>query len=485
MAVWLAGPARAAADVVIIDIKGAIGPATADFVTRGLERAAEQKATAIILRIDTPGGLDTAMRDIIKGILASPLPVIGWVGPSGSRAASAGTYILYATHVAAMAPGTDLGAATPIAIGAPGMPSPQPGGQKPAREKQAPEKKTDNGKATKKDSKTEKKPEPAGDAHPTMRDKAVSEAIAYIRSLAQMRGRTMRDKAVSEAIAYIRSLAQMRGRNVEWAEKAVREAASLPADEALKLNVIDLMAADIPALLKAVDGRTVSLNGKERKLKTAGAATITFEPDWRSELLGIITNPNVAYILMVIGIYALMFEFYNPGLIGPGVVGAICLLLALYAFNVLPVNYAGLALILLGVALMAAEAFAPSFGVLGVGGVVAFVIGSIMLMDTDVPGFQVYWPLVGGVAAGSALLFLTFVYFMMRARQRAVVSGAEEMEGASGQVVDWTDGQGRVRTHGEVWKARSEIGALEAGTPVRVRQVEGLTLVVEPETKGN
>jgi membrane-bound serine protease (ClpP class) len=462
MAVWLAGPARAAADVVIIDIKGAIGPATADFVTRGLERAAEQKATAIILRIDTPGGLDTAMRDIIKGILASPLPVIGWVGPSGSRAASAGTYILYATHVAAMAPGTDLGAATPIAIGAPGMPSPQPGGQKPAREKQAPEKKTDNGKATKKDSKTEKKPEPAGDAHPTMRDKAVSEAIAYIRSLAQMRGR-----------------------NVEWAEKAVREAASLPADEALKLNVIDLMAADIPALLKAVDGRTVSLNGKERKLKTAGAATITFEPDWRSELLGIITNPNVAYILMVIGIYALMFEFYNPGLIGPGVVGAICLLLALYAFNVLPVNYAGLALILLGVALMAAEAFAPSFGVLGVGGVVAFVIGSIMLMDTDVPGFQVYWPLVGGVAAGSALLFLTFVYFMMRARQRAVVSGAEEMEGASGQVVDWTDGQGRVRTHGEVWKARSEIGALEAGTPVRVRQVEGLTLVVEPETKGN
>jgi membrane-bound serine protease (ClpP class) len=462
MAVWLAGPARAAADVVIIDIKGAIGPATADFVTRGLERAAEQKATAIILRIDTPGGLDTAMRDIIKGILASPLPVIGWVGPSGSRAASAGTYILYATHVAAMAPGTDLGAATPIAIGAPGMPSPQPGGQKPAREKQAPEKKTDNGKATKKDSKTEKKPEPAGDAHPTMRDKAVSEAIAYIRSLAQMRDR-----------------------NVEWAEKAVREAASLPADEALKLNVIDLMAADIPALLKAVDGRTVSLNGKERKLKTAGAATITFEPDWRSELLGIITNPNVAYILMVIGIYALMFEFYNPGLIGPGVVGAICLLLALYAFNVLPVNYAGLALILLGVALMAAEAFAPSFGVLGVGGVVAFVIGSIMLMDTDVPGFQVYWPLVGGVAAGSALLFLTFVYFMMRARQRAVVSGAEEMEGASGQVVDWTDGQGRVRTHGEVWKARSEIGALEAGTPVRVRQVEGLTLVVEPETKGN
>jgi len=462
MAAGFSAPARAASDVVIVDIKGAIGPATADFVTRALARAADSKAEAIVLRIDTPGGLDTAMRDIIKGILASPVPVIGWVGPSGSRAASAGTYILYATHVAAMAPGTDLGAATPIAIGAPGLPS--PGGEQPAPAKKKPAAKKKDGDKTGKEkaAKDEAEPEPATGGHPTMRDKAVNEAIAYIRSLAKMRGR-----------------------NVDWAEQAVRKAASLPADDALKMNVIDLLAPDIPGLLKAVDGRSVSVNGKARALKTADAATTIYEPDWRSELLGIITNPNVAYILMVIGIYALMFEFYNPGMIGPGVVGAICLLLALYALNVLPVNYTGLALILLGVALMGAEAFVPSFGVLGIGGVVAFVIGSIMLMDTEVPGFQVYWPLVGGVAAGSALLFLSFVYFIMHARKRAVVSGPEEMAGAAAEVVDWADGAGRVRTHGEIWKARSEIGSLAPGSRVTVREVDGLTLVVEPETKGD
>jgi len=464
LALWLTGPARAESSVVIVDIKGAIGPATADFVTRGLAHAAKAKAEAIVLRIDTPGGLDTAMRDIIKAILASPVPVIGFVGPSGARAASAGTYILYATHIAAMAPGTDLGAATPIAIGAPGMPSPQPGGEQPTPSRKKPKSAKEPVKGGKKDEgkNGEGEAAPAGDAHPTMRDKAVSEAIAYIRSLAKMRGR-----------------------NVDWAEKAVREAASLPADEALEQKVIDLIASDVAALLKAVDGRTVSLNGAQRTLKTAGAAVTTLEPDWRSELLGIITNPNVAYILMVIGIYALMFEFYNPGLIGPGVVGAICLLLALYAFNVLPVNYAGLALILLGVGLMAAEAFAPSFGVLGVGGIAAFVIGSIMLMETEVPGFRVYWPLVGGVAVGSGLLFLTFVYFIVRARKRSVVSGMEEMEGAAGSVVDWTDGRGRIRTHGEIWQARSEDGALQPGSRVRVSRVEGLTLVVEPESKGN
>jgi membrane-bound serine protease (ClpP class) len=428
---------------VILDIKGGIGPAASDYVRRGIEDAAKAGAPLVILRIDTPGGLDSAMRDIVKAILAAPVPVVGYVAPSGARAASAGTYILYATHVAAMAPGTDLGAATPVSIG----------GQEPSGNPLTP--KPERPKSKDGDTPAEEPPP----AHPTMRDKAVSEAIAYIRSLAELRGR-----------------------NAEWAEQAVRKAASLSSKKALDEGVIDVVAPDIPALLSAIDGRKVTVAGAERVLRTKGLATVTAEPDWRSELLGVITDPNVAYILMIVGIYGIIFEFYNPGMIVPGTVGAISLLLALYAFNILPINYVGLALILLGTALMVTEAFVPAFGALGIGGIAAFVIGSVMLMDADVPGFQVYMPLIVAIAAVSAGIFLFAVVMMMRSRERAVVSGPEEMIGLNGEVVSWSGHAGRVRTHGEIWQARAA-AVLAPGSRVRVAARDGLVLEVKPEKK--
>ena len=426
---------------ILLDVKGPIGPATSDYVRRGLAEAQEQGAATAILRIDTPGGLDVSMREIIQGILASPLPVVGYVAPSGARAASAGTYILYATHVAAMAPGTAVGAATPVQIGVPL--SPLPSGD-------------DRGPEPEKDEGSDQRPE-AIEAHPTIADKAVNDAVAYIRSLAQMRGR-----------------------NAEWAEKAVREAATLSSEEALEQGVIDVLADSLTDLLTKVDGRAVTLLGETRSLETAGLVVRAIEPDWRTELLAIITNPNVAYLLMIIGIYGLILEFYNPGTIVPGVTGAISLLLALYAFNVLPINYAGLALLLLGIALMVGEAFAPSFGALGIGGTAAFVIGSVMLLETDVPGYGISWMLIGSIALVSAGLFLLVMILLVRARRRAVVTGPEEMIGSKGQVVEWKGHIGRVRVHGEVWRARAA-RTLHPGHRIRVADIDGLILVVEPE----
>jgi membrane-bound serine protease (ClpP class) len=289
----------------------------------------------------------------------------------------------------------------------------------------------------------------------------------------------MDEKAMNDAIAYIRGLAQMRGRNVEWAESAVREAASISAEEAVKKNVADFIAADSADLLKKLDGRKLNVQGRDITLKTAGLQVHVYEPDWRSRLLAVITDPNVAYILMLLGIYGLFFELWNPGYVLPGVVGGICLLLALYAFQVLPISYAGLGLILLGIAFMVSEAFLPSFGALGIGGVVAFVVGSIILMDTDVEGYAVAWPLIAAVAVISAAFFIGVVFMALKARQRRVVSGQEEMIGAPGEALENFKGAGRVRVHSEEWQARSGT-ALKRGQKVKVVGIEGLILTVEP-----
>ena len=437
---------------VLMDISGPIGPATSDYVTRGLDSAAEQGAAIVVLRMDTPGGLDTSMREIIRAILASPVPVVSYVAPSGARAASAGTYISYAAHVAAMAPGTNLGAATPVQIGPPGMPEPPGQDEKPGRE----EKPDDAG--------TDGEDQSEGDAGAT---EGPSPGIP--------------EKAINDAAAYIKSLAELRGRNAEWAVKAVRQAASLGAEDALREGVIDLVAVDVADLMDRVDGRTVKVDGVERTLSTAGATISELPPDWRTKLLAVITNPNVAYLLMIIGFYGLIIEFWTPGLLGPGIIGAICLVLGLYALHVLPVNYAGLALTLLGLALMTAEALSPSFGVLGIGGLAAFVIGSTLLIETDAPGFQVAWPIIGSIALAAGGVFMLTIYLLVRSRHRAVVAGPEHMIGSVGPVVDWDNGAGHVRVEGEVWRAQSD-QPLRSGDRVRVTRLDGLNLEVAPDT---
>jgi membrane-bound serine protease (ClpP class) len=428
---------ESARKIYLVEIDGTIGPATADYVERTLERAEREEAELLIIRMDTPGGLDSAMRQMIKRVIASPVPVVTYVSPGGARAASAGTYILYASHVAVMAPATNLGAATPVDLG--GLPKPSPG-QQPA-----------NGEAG------QEKPTPPLDAKER--------------------------KLVNDAAAYIRGLAKLRGRNADWGEEAVRMGSSLSASEALELGVIDLIATDLDELLQKLHGRQVDLPLGTRALSTQGLTIEVIEPDWQSRLLSIVSNPNLAYILMLVGIYGLIYEFANPGSIVPGTAGAICLLLALYAFQVLPINYAGVALILLGLSLMVAEAFVPSFGALGIGGVFAFVIGSLILIDTEEPGFGISLPLIITVGVGSSFLLFFIVGMAVKSRQRPVVSGREEMLCSDGEVVsDFSSEGGEVRVHGEIWQARSDQPLLK-DQKIRVTARKGLILHVSPLDK--
>lgn len=422
--------------VHVLSVKGAIGPASADYVVRSINKATEAKASLIVIELDTPGGLDTSMRDIIKAILASTIPVATYVSPKGARAASAGTYILYASHIAAMAPATNLGAATPVELA--------PSGDSPPAKPATPDK-LDN--------------KPATDATPPQDTKM--------------------KKAVHDAAAYIRSLAELRGRNADWAERAVREAVSLSAESALQNKVIDVVATDMTDLLKQIHGRKVSLLNSEITLDTAKLTVTRIEPDWRSRLLAVIGDPSIAYILMLLGIYGLLYEFSNPGMGFPGVIGGICLLMALFSLQLMPINYVGLALIILGIALMVSEAFIPSFGALGLGGITAFIIGSIMLIDTDLPDYGISWALIVPIAATTALFSFIVVSMALRARERPIITGAEELLNAEGEVLDDIETEGWARVHSELWRVHSQV-PLTRGSKVRVTARHDLILEVKP-----
>ncbi len=426
---WFTPPAQAAGRAVVLDIDGAIEPAMADYVVREIDAAAASGDTGlVVLRMNTPGGLDTSMRQIIRAILASPVPVATFVAPSGARAASAGTYIAYASAVAAMAPGTNIGAATPVQIGGGSL-------------------------------------FPGGSAQKQQGKNAGAQD-------------TETRKIINDAVAYIQSLAALNHRNADWAADAVRSAVSLPASEALSMHVIDAIAKDVPDLLHQIDGRTVTVNGKPFKLATAGLTVVNVPPDWRTELLQLVTDPNVAFILMLIGVYGLILEFFNPGAVAPGLIGAISLMIALYALAFIPVNYAGAALVIVGIGLMLAEVHIGAFGTLGVGGIAAFVIGALMMFPARTPGFALSYAVVIGAAIGSAALILLALGALIHSRTRPVVTGSEALIGAEGEAVFWEGEEGRVRIKGEIWRARAD-APLKAGTPVKVIRRDGLVLLVQ------
>ena len=422
----------------VMKLDGVVGPSTSDYLVRGIDQAAGSEATAVLLRIDTPGGLDSAMREMVSAVLAAPVPVICYVAPGGARAASAGTFLLYACHVAAMAPATNLGAATPVSIGTPLKPSPDD-------------------------------IDPSGGGARDNPDRAGESGQPKS---------AMERKVTNDAVAYIRSLAELRGRNADWAEQAVRQGASLSASAALEQGVIDLLAADTDALLKALAGRVVQVGARQVTLDLATAPRVTHDPDWRSEFLAVITNPNVAYVLMLIGVYGLIFEFSNPGFGLPGILGLTCLLVALYAFQILPVSYAGLGLMLLGVGLIAAEVTMPSFGIFGIGGLIAFVVGSIMLMDTDIPAYQVAMPVIAALSLITGTLLFAVLGMAMRAHRRPRVFGGDSGLGQTVVIEQVNPGQVLARFQGELWVVRCEV-PLRIGDRVRVRKMDGLTLVVD------
>ncbi len=431
-----------AADVVELEISGGIGVATAEYLISGIEHAEEIDAELVIVNMDTPGGLMKPMRDIIQQILNSSVPVVTYVTPAGARADSAGTYILLASHVAAMTPTTHLGAATPVPLGGNEPPAP-----------------------------------PAGDPEDS-EDGEDDDATKP----APPSGNAMDRKVMNDAVAYIRGLAERHGRNADWAEKAVTEAATLTASEALEKNVIEFIAANRDELLERIDGHEVEIFGETRVLETENARVEAYEPNWRIKLLEVISNPEIVLLLGLIGLYGLMYEGWNPGAIVPGVVGVICLLLAAYALQVLPVNYAGLLLIFLGVGLMVAEAYAPSFGALGLGGIAAFIFGAIMMFDTGVPGFGISIVFVSILALVFALLLIWLLGFILKLRRRGAVTGADSIVGGVATALEDFSGEGTVWLEGEAWHAHSAV-PVSKDDEVVVRAMKGLVLHIEPVAK--
>lgn len=425
------------AEIHVVDLNDAIGPASADFLIRALEEADAAAAALVVIRLNTPGGLDLAMRDIIQSILGSTVPVATWVAPGGARAASAGTYILYASHFAVMAPATNVGSSTPVSIGGGSSPLPLPSS-----------------------------PEDSEGDSPENQDAPAAGG-----------GSAMERKVLNDAIAYLRGLAELRGRNQEWAESTVRDAANLTASQALELNVIDAIAGDIDELVAQLDGRSTVVNGRELVVDLSEAEIVTIEPDWRHKFLSLITNPNVAYILLMIGFYGIILEFYNPGLGVPGITGVICLLIGAYALQMLPINVLGLALLLVGVGLMIVEAMNPSFGVFGLGGLVAFVLGSVVLMDTDLPAFQISMGIIGAFAVASAGIFVFSLSMILRARRQQVVTGTEAMLGGCAVARHDFVGRGQVQAFGEIWEADSALPVAE-GEQLEIIAVDGLTLKI-------
>src|ERR1041385_7555725 len=407
---------QAESSVVLATYDGVINPVSAEYLHDALVSAQEDRAQAVIFRLNTPGGLDTSMRLIIKDITGATIPVIVYVSPSSGRAASAGVFITMAAHVAAMAPGTNIGAAHPVAMG----------GEKMDRE--------------------------------------------------------MMEKVENDSVAYLKSIAQQRGRNVVWAEEAVRKSVSVTEQEALKLKIIDMVADDLPSLLKQLDGRTVGLQSGPVVLHTAGTSLHEFPMGLRLEFLKILSDPNIAYLLMTIGTIGIIAELYSPGAILPGVVGAISLILAFYSFQSLPVNYAGLLLFLLGIAFFILEANVTSYGLLAIGGVAAMLLGSVMLIKTDVEFLQISWSVILPVVTLATLFSLFIVGMGVKAMRRRPMTGREEMVGLVGIVKTALAPHGQFAVHGELWEAISE-HPLQPGDEAEVTGVDGLRLRVRPLTK--
>jgi membrane-bound serine protease (ClpP class) len=426
-----AAPPSAARRAVVLDVDGAIGPAMADYIVRAIGAARPAEDGIVVLRMNTPGGLESSMREIIRAILASPVPVATFVAPSGARAASAGTYIAYASAIAAMAPGTNIGAATPVELGGGSL--------------------------------------FGGSSQPKQQGKHGEPADTESR------------KILNDSIAFIRSLAILNGRNADWAADAVRSAVSIPATDALSLHVINLIAGNVPDLLRGIDGKTVTVNGKPFVLHTAGLSEVNVPRGWRTEFLGFVTDPDVAFLLMLVGIYGLIIEFFSPGAVLPGLIGTISLLVALYALALIPINYAGAALVVVGIGLMIAEVHIGAFGALGIGGIAAFVIGALLMFPEQTPGLTLSPGIVVGAAVGSALVLLFVLGSLVRSRRRKVVTGGEALIGAQGETVTWEGEEGRVRVEGEIWRARTAPPGtpLKAGTPVKVIKRDGLVLIVQ------